>query len=234
MKKIYILLFIFIALFCLPLVYVFFIGFAKPDFLELARTTFMSFSLALFATFLSFFFALPSAFAYVYHKSKFVNFTILLLCILPPFLLSLLFSNLFFHLGVGESFFSLSFAHMLSILPYSFIFMVLGLNFVPKQATYFAKLYASNFLKGYWLFYFPFMKPAILVAFLLGVSISLSQYILTLMLAKPGFTTLILQMTPYVQSGDVQSAATYGIVFLLNTLLALYLFFRLKNALSTN
>lgn len=123
---------------------------------------------------------------------------------------------------------------MFSILPYSFIFMVLGLNFVPKQATYFAKLYTSNFLKGYWLFYFPFMKPVILVAFLLGVSISLSQYILTLMLAKPGFTTLILRVTPYVQSGDVKSAATYGIVFLLNTLLALYLFFRLKNALSTN
>jgi len=234
MKKIYILFIVFIALFCLPLVYIFFIGFAKLDFFELARTTFMSFSLALFATCLSFVFALPSAFAYVYHKSKFVYFTILLLCILPPFLLSLLFSNLFFHIGISESFFSLSFAHMLSIFPYSFIFMVLGLNFVPKQATYFAKLYASNFFKGYWLFYFPFMKPAILVAFLLGVSISLSQYILTLMLAKPGFTTLILRMTPYVQNGDVQSAATYGIVFLLNTLLALYLFLRLKNALSTN
>lgn len=214
--------------------YIFFVGFAKLDFLILLQATFSSFWVAFVATILSFIFALPSAFAYVYQKSKFVSYTIYLLCILPPFLLALIFSNLFFHLGVGENFYSLCFAHMLSILPYSFIFMVLGLSFVPKQAVYFAKLHASNFLKGYWFFYFPFMKPTILVAFLLGISISLSQYILTFMLAKPGFTTLILRMTPYIQSGDVQSASTYGIVFLLNTLLAIYLFFRLKNALSAN
>jgi spermidine/putrescine transport system permease protein len=234
MKKIFIMLFLSIALLSLPLFYIFCTGFAKPNFMSLVQSTFFSFSLAITATFLSFVFALPSAFAYCYYKSKLVSFTILLLCILPPFILSLLFSNLFFYLGITESFISLSFAHMFSILPYSFIFMVLGLNLVPTGAIYYAKLYASNIIKGYWLFYFPFMKPAVLVAFLLGISVSLSQYILTFMLAKPGFTTLILRMTPYIQSGDVRSAATYGIVFLLNTLLALYLFTRLKNVLSSD
>lgn len=123
---------------------------------------------------------------------------------------------------------------MISIYPYSFVFMIVGLHCIPTQATYYAKLYASNFLKGFFLFYFPFMKPAILVAFLLGLSVSLSQYVLTLMLAKPGFSTLIIQMVPYLQSADVQSAASYGIVFLLNTFVALYLFFRLKNVVSPN
>lgn len=232
MKQIYTLLFFFVALFLFPIIYIFFIGFAKSNFFELLSTTAFSLTLALSATLLSFAFALPSAFVFMKNESKFIGFSILLFSLIPPFLLSIVFSNLFFHLGFSQNFMSLSFTHMITIFPYSFVFTVLGLGFVPKQAIFYAKLYTSNFFKGFFLFYFPFMKASIFVAFLLGISISFSQYILTLMLAKPGFNTLIITMIPYLQSADLQSATTYGIVFLLNTFIAFYLFSRLKNVVS--
>jgi putative spermidine/putrescine transport system permease protein len=233
-KQIHIFLFCFVVFFLLPIIYIFFVGFTKSNLFELVSTAMSSLLLAFSATLLSFIFALPSAFIFVKNESKIIGFGILLFSIIPPFLLSIVFSNLFFHLGFAQSFMSLSFTHMITIFPYSFVFVVLGLGFVPKQATYYAKLYTSNFVKGFFLFYFPFMKSAFFVAFLLGISISFSQYILTLMLAKPGFNTLIIKMIPYLQSGDVKSASTYGTVFLLNTFIALYLFSRLKNVVSKN
>jgi ABC-type spermidine/putrescine transport system permease subunit II len=66
------------------------------------------------------------------------------------------------------------------------------------------------------------MKSSFLIAALLGISISFSQYILTLMLSDARFSTLMLQIIPYLKSGDINTAASYGIVIFINIPLALY------------
>jgi ABC-type spermidine/putrescine transport system permease subunit II len=112
--------------------------------------------------------------------------------------------------------------------------MILGFSFVPKSAIYASKLYATNVLKGFVMFYLPFMKTVFLVAFVLGITISMSQYIVTLMLSSPSFSTLMLQIIPYLKSADLKSANTYALVFIANSAFAIYIFFRLKNVISTN
>lgn len=183
------------------------------------------------AVMLSFIFALPSAYIFTLNSGfikKLITFMLLLLAILPPFFLSLLLSNLFFTMDMENGFFALMLAHAIPIFPYTFILMVLGFSFVPKEATSMAKLYCKSQILGFLRFYFPFMKSVFLIAFLLGLSVSMSQYILTLMLTKPSFSTLILGIVPYLQSGDMKSAATYGLVFLINTPIAFFAIYKLK------
>lgn len=238
MKNIKLILIIFIALNLSPFIFMFFVGFDFIDLNKLFMLTLNTFLLAVFSVILSFLFALPSAYLFTYKTSisKYM-IIILLFCIsiVPPFLLSISFSNLFFFLNIKNGFLSLCFSHMIVIFPYTLVFLVLGFSYVPKSARYQAKLYASNFIKGFIMFYFPFMKSTFLLAFILGMTISMSQYIITLMLTKPGFSTLMLEIIPYLKSADLKSASSYGIVFIINSALVIYLVyktFRSKNVIS--
>ena len=207
----------------------FFIGFDFIDINKLFILTLNTFLLAIFSVFLSFLFALPSAYLFSFKTSiSRYMIIILLFCIsiIPPFLLSIIFSNLFFFLNIDNGFISLGFSHMIVIFPYTLVFMVLGFSYVPKSARYTAKLYATNFVKGFIMFYFPFMKSSFLIAFILGITISMSQYIITLMLSKPSFSTLMIQIIPYLKSADLKSANSYGIVFVINSALVIYLIYK--------
>ena len=216
----------------------FFIGFDFIDIQKLFILTFNTFFLAIISVILSFLFALPSAYLFTYKTSisKYI-ITVLLFCIaiIPPFLLSIIFSNLFFFLNIENGLLSLSFSHMIVIFPYTLVFMLMGFSYVPKSARFQAKLYATNFIKGFIMFYFPFMRSTFLLAFILGITISMSQYIITLMLSKPSFSTLMIEIIPYLKSADLKSASSYGIVFVINSALVIYLVyktFRSKNVIS--
>jgi len=214
------------------------LGYKIDDFYNLINLSVQSLLLGFCALFLSFLFALPIGYIYTFKGSfskKIISFTIILLAVLPPFFLSMLLSNLFFHMDIKSGFISLVFAHMIPIYPYTLILMILGFSFVPQNAIYSAKIYCKNSFAGFYKFYFPFMKNQFLVAILLGLSISLSQYIITLMLSSPNFSTLMVEIVPFLQSGDLKSAASYGIVFLINTplvLFGIYKVMRLKNGIS--
>ena len=215
----------------------FYIGFTFVDLYKLFIFTSNTFLLALFSVLLSFVFAIPSAYIFTSKNYKYkylVSILLLLISILPPFLLSIVFSNFFFFFNIPNGFLSLSFAHMIMIFPYTLIFMIVGFNFVPKSAKYSALLYTDSALKGFMMFYVPFMKSTFLVAIILGITISMSQYIITLMLSDPSFSTLMLQIIPYLKSADLKSASTYGIVFILNSIFAIFFIYRFQNVISKN
>jgi len=235
LKPIKFLLSIVVLINFVPLVYMFFVGFDEIHLYKLLSLTMNSFLLALVSVFLSFIFAIPSA--YIFSKNRYKYFVIvivLLISILPPFLISIMLTNLFYFFEIPNGFVALSFAHMILVFPYTVALMILGFSYVPKSAMYASKLYATNFIKGFLMFYLPFMKNSVLVAFILGVTISMSQYIITLMLSNPSFSTLMLQIMPYLKSADLKSANTYGIVFILNSAFAIYILYRLKNVISKN
>lgn len=232
MKTIELSLVFIITVILLPLVYVVFQGSLSFEVSTFLLLSFNTLALALVATFLSFIFALPSAFIFTCKGGKLVGFSLFIISIVPPFLLATVLSNLFFTLHMTNGFIALSFAHMISVYPYTLALMILGLSLTPSSAKKSAKLYASNSFKGFFMFYFPFMKTTFSVAFILGVTISMSQYIITIMLGKASFPTLITHMIPFLKSADIKSASSYGIVFFINILIALSLFARLKNVLS--
>jgi len=237
LKKIEYLLFIAITINLLPLGYMLILEFGSIDIVKLFTITGNSLILAIVSVLLSFLFALPSAYIFVTLKNYYRYFVIifvLLISIMPPFLISILFTNLFYFFNIENGFAVLSFTHMILIFPYTLALMILGFSYVPKSAMYSSKLYASNFFKGFVMFYFPFMKTAFLVATVLGITISMSQYIVTLMLGTPSFTTLMIQIIPYLKSADLQSANSYGIVFIVNSIFAIYILHRLNNVISKN
>ena len=221
----------------IPLLYILFIGFNNVNLYKIFSLTYNSFLLAIVSVIMSFIFAIPSAFIFTCRKSYYKYFVIVILLtisILPPFLISIMLTNLFYYLKINNGFISLSFAHMILVFPYTLALMILGFSFVPKSAIYASRLYATNFIKGFIMFYFPFIKNIFLVAFVLGVTISMSQYIITLMLNSPSFSTLMLEIIPYLKSADLKSANTYGIVFIANSAFAIYILYRLKNVLFKN
>ena len=226
-----------IAINLFPLAYMLFTQFGSIDMVKLFVATRNSLILAVVSVVLSFLFALPSAYVFVSQKSYYrylVIIFVFFISIMPPFLISILFTNLFYFLGIKNGFLVLSFTHMLLIFPYSLALMILGFSYVPQSATYSSKLYASNFFTGFMMFYFPFMKNIFLVVAILGITISMSQYIVTLMLGTASFTTLMVQIIPYLKSADLQSANSYGIVFIVNSIFAIYILYRVNNVISKN
>jgi len=220
-----------------PFFFIFFEGFSNIDIYRLFDVTCNTFLLAFISVIFSFVFAIPSAYIFTCKGIKTKNIMIVLvlfLSVLPPFLLSILLSNLFFFIRMPSGFFALSFSHMIVIFPYTLAFMVLGFSSVPNSAKNSAKIYASNSLKGFFMFYFPFMKSTFLVAFVMGITISVSQYILSVMLSLPSFSTLMMQLVPYLKSADLKSANSYGVIFIINSIFAIYLIYRLKNVISKN
>ena len=224
--------------FVFPLVYLLVIGFSKVSFDKLFVEASNSILLAVFSVLLSLLLAIPSAYVYVYQLFKvktLFGIFIFILAIIPPFILSILFVNLGYFFNIDNGLGMLIVSHSIVIFPYSFIFAIIGFNYVPKQMHKGSFIYCSSFFKRFYFFYFPYMKNALFVAFLFGISISLSQYVLTLMLSTPGFSTLILEMVPYLHSADIKRANTYGLVvifFSFFTLFIVYNFFRKNRVLS--
>ena len=62
---------------------------------------------------------------------------------------------------------------------------------------------------------FPYLIPAFMMSFIL----SMSQYILTVLLGGGKLKTLSLIMVPFIQSGERNLASVYGLLFLLSSFL---------------
>lgn len=144
----------------------------------------------------------------------------LVLGILPPFLLTMGISKMVFTFGVVEGFWTLSLAHAIPIFPYMLFFTMLGMARVPENVRLSARLYSGASITRFLKFYLFFMKPSLLAGILLGLTVSLSQYVMNLMLWRE--VTLTSALVPFIQSGEFGKASVYGMVFVLNIPLMLY------------
>lgn len=142
---------------------------------------------------------------------KTVLISALLGIVLPPFLLGMGLTWIGIELSLGQG--ALYLAHTLSVLPYMLFFFRLSLGRVDRRLKAQARLHSGSLWVQLRYFYLPVMAPSLGAGAAVGVSVSLAQYMLSLLLSlKP---TLSTQMVPLLHSGQLGGAAGYGAIYVM-------------------
>ena len=114
-------------------------------------------------------------------------------------------------------------AHVLYALPYAVSFLQEGMSRKMKLYEEQARVMGAVGGKLFWKISLPLLYPYIFPAFMMSYILSMSQYILTLILGGGKVKSLSLIMVPYIQSGERNLASAYGLIFLSSSFLLFFL-----------
>jgi len=131
--------------------------------------------------------------------------------VLPPFLLGMGLTWASIQLSLGQG--ALYVAHTLCVLPYMLFSFRLAHGRIGEKLKAQARLHSGSLWVQLRFFYLPVMAPSLGAGAAVGMSVSLAQYMLSLLLSpKP---TLSTQMVPLLHSGQLGGAAGYGAIYVM-------------------
>ena len=122
-------------------------------------------------------------------------------------------------------------SHVLYSLPYATSYLTEGMEGKIKRLEEQGRVFGAS---GLYLLYrvsIPLLMPYLIPAFMMSFILSMSQYILTVLLGGGKLKTLSLIMVPFIQSGERNLASVYGLLFLLSSFLLFLLMEMLMIAL---
>lgn len=160
----------------------------------------------------------PTAKALAHHNFKFKNLItlfVLLPLVAPPFAIVTLTHTNLIKYGLDGTLIGVSLIHSFFSIPY--VVRILYDYFVIAGVEYEKSAYnlgASNtqILKYVTL---PIVKHGILMSFFISFTISVSQYITTLIIGGGRIITLSTLLVPYVQYGEYEIASVYSIIIVI-------------------
>ena len=130
---------------------------------------------------------------------------------------------LFLKIKIFNPFLTVFLAHVLYALPYAVSFLQEGMSRKMKLYEEQARVMGAVGGKLFWKISLPLLYPYIFPAFMMSYILSMSQYILTLILGGGKVKSLSLIMVPYIQSGERNLASAYGLIFLSSSFLLFFL-----------
>ncbi len=86
-----------------------------------------------------------------------------------------------------------------------------------------AKTLKANVWQGFWYVVFPLIRPGIIGASILMFNVSFSQYFLTFLIGGGNVNTLPLLLFPFINGGDRVIASGIGLVFIIISLVFMFL-----------
>ncbi len=160
---------------------------------NIVRALKTSYSVAPLSVLLSFFLALPTAYALGRKKfagKKLFMTLVLLPIIMPGMVVALFLSRVFTAFGLAQSFFGLVLAHTLMGLPYMIRVLTTSFEAIPQDVIDAAEnLGASNFSKIKDIF-LPMVRPGLLAGMVFAFTTSIEEFNLTFIIATPTFETI--------------------------------------------
>lgn len=130
---------------------------------------------------------------------------------------------LFLKIKIFNPFITVFLAHVLYALPYAVSFLQEGMSRKMKLYEEQARVMGAVGGRLFWKVSLPLLYPYIFPAFMMSYILSMSQYILTLILGGGKVKSLSLIMVPYIQSGERNLASAYGLIFLCSSFLLFFL-----------
>lgn len=184
----------------------------------------VSLQIALITTVLNALIAIPAGDAlgrYDFPLKRFLEGILMLPVLVPPIVILMGLHRTFLVFGLTERITGVVLAHMLPTLPYmiratSISFSRLGFEWEEQ-----ARILGAGRLARFRHVVFPFILPGLVVGSTLTILISLSQYIITLLIGGGQVITLTMRMFPYVNGGDQATGAAYSLLFALVALVLL-------------
>lgn len=172
--------------------------------------------IALIVTVINLILAIPAAEVLGRYNFKFksvIEILIMLPIIFPPLVYTLGMYKGFIKLGLTDTFMGVIIVHVVPTLPYMIRALTSSYSHIPKMwEEQGAVLYASKF-KSFIYITLPMLLPGIIAGSTLTLLISLSQYIITLLIGGGNVKTLSIVMFPYLNGGNVKIGAVYSIIF---------------------
>ncbi|MFV0519084.1 MAG: ABC transporter permease [Lachnospirales bacterium] len=162
--------------------------------------------------------------AFYNFKGKFlINFLVILPLIVPSFtIVSISHINLI-NMSLASNIFGVAITHSVFALPYAIkIIQDMTLEVGKKYEKQGENLGASK-LQIIFDIYLPLISPSIILAFFFSFTISISQYLTTLIIGGGKVITLSTVLVPYIQYGKYQIASIYSFILVCITILCYFI-----------
>ncbi|MFS1514846.1 ABC transporter permease [Chengkuizengella sp. SCS-71B] len=133
--------------------------------------------------------------------------------IIPPFITVMGIHLTFIYLGFTESLFGVIIAHVAPTMPYMLRALVISFQTLGYQWEEQARMLGAGRLNRYRLVLLPHILPGIVAGSSLTILISLSQYLITLLIGGGHIVTLPIILFPFISGGDIAIGSAYTIIF---------------------
>lgn len=185
-----------------------------------------SLKIALIVTIINLFISIPAGDAigrYEFKGKRIIEVILLMPIIVPPLVVMMGMHRTFIKLNLTESTTGVVLAHIIPTLPYMIRAMSISFKNLGFQWEDQAKTLGAGKLRRFFCVIFPFLLPGIIAGASLTILISLSQYIVTVLIGGGTIVTLPILMFPYINGGDQAIGAAYSLVFAVMSLITLWL-----------
>ncbi|MFV0425025.1 MAG: ABC transporter permease [Bacilli bacterium] len=165
----------------------------------------------------SLFIGIPTAKALVHYDFKHKNLVmlfILLPLIVPPFtIISVAHTNII-KVGLDGTLLGVCLIHSFFSIPYVVRILIDYFSIAGSRYEESAKCLGANRFQTIKYITLPIIKQGLLVSFFLSFTISISQYITTLIIGGGKVVTLSTLLIPYIQYGDYEIASVYSLIII--------------------
>lgn len=184
-------------------------------------------SIAYTVAVINLFLAIPAARFLFRKKSRFKG--IYMVILFAPLIIPSLSSVLGIHrsmiiYGLTDNLLGVILVNIIPSFPYVLLSLYGSFKGFPKRLEESALIDGVSKFQMYRYIILPILLPGILIGSTISILISLSEYILTLLIGGGEIITLPILMFPYLSSGDKIVGAVYAILFILFNVVGILLF----------
>lgn len=133
--------------------------------------------------------------------------------IIPSFISIMGLHLIFLKFSLTDSLTGIVLAHIIPTLPYMIRALIISYSTLGDQLEKQAQLLGAGVLQRFYYIVLPHLLPGIVAGTSLTVLISLSQYILTFLVAGSQIETLPILMFPFINGGDQTIGGAYSLLF---------------------
>lgn len=176
----------------------------------------LSLEIAFLVTVLNLLVGLPAAYALARIRFRGKGLIEVLLyapIFVPPFVSTMGLHLTFLQMGLTESVRGIVLAHLVPTLPYMVRALIVSFETLGSQWEEQARVLGAGAWQRFWNISLPHILPGVLAGASLSVLISLSQYLITLIIGGGQVLTLPLLMFPFISGGDQAIGSAYALLF---------------------
>lgn len=160
---------------------------------------------------------------YNFKGKKFCELLIMSPIIIPTISIAMGIHIVFIKLGLANTIVGIVLVNILPCIPYAVRILSDVYNIIGDKLEIQAKVLGANSFNAFRYITLPLIMPGIISASSMCFIISFGQYFLTYLIGGGVVLTYPMLMFPYIQSGDRTIASLYSLVFLMVSIIVLFL-----------
>lgn len=182
--------------------------------------------IAVLVTVITILISIPAAKAlgiYQFKGKNLIKLIILLPIIIPPVSIALGIHVAFIKLNIANTVIGVVIIHLIPCIPYAVTILTDVFELIGNSMEQQARILGANRIQCFFHVTLPIISSGIMSASFMVFIISFSQYFLTFLIGGGQVVTYPILMFPFIQSGDRTIAASYSVIFIITSLIFLFI-----------